>query len=79
MSNSYCSYCDAETKSAVGATCSRCGNRTARAPTALSPRPSLSLNWVRKPEWACICGYRAPTQEQHCGSLMSPVIHRSAA
>lgn len=45
-----------------------------------TPRPSLSLNWVRKPEWACIpCGYRAPTQEQHCGSLMSPVIHRSAS
>lgn len=38
-------------------------------------RPSLSLGWIRKPEWACICGYRAPTQEQHCGSVMSPVIH----
>lgn len=46
---------------------------------ATVPRPSLSINWIRKPEWACSCGYRAPTQEKHCGEPMSPVIHGRTA
>jgi hypothetical protein len=42
-----------------------------------APRPSLSLNWVRKPEWGCRCGFRAPTPEHHCGVEMAPVEHHT--
>jgi hypothetical protein len=43
----------------------------------VAPRPSLTLNWVRKPEWGCPCGFRAPTPAHHCGVEMAPVEHHT--
>lgn len=43
------------------------------ATTATGLRPFIPY----KPEFACLCSFRAPTREICCGVPMHPVGHRS--